>query len=411
MMGMLGIQPTQGIKARTVALQVTETTPTALRKFPYSKAYLTGKEAEYVNACLANGRLSGNGTYTQRCEQFFRDRFGFHAALMTPSCTDALEMAALLLDLTPGDEVIMPSFTFVSTASAFALRGAKIIFADSDLLTGNIDVAALSSLITPKTKAIVVVHYAGVACDMTALAALVKQHQLYLVEDCAHAIDATYDEQPLGSFGDLATFSFHETKNIICGEGGMLVINNPAMLAPAEIIREKGTDRQAFLRGEVDKYTWRSLGSSFLAPDYAAAFLLAQLENLDYIQSSRLAIWNQYQARLTTWTASTGATENAVIQLPTIPDGVEHNAHIFYFLTQNNDVRNDMLAHLKKAGIQATSHYLPLEQSPFYHEFHDGRPLPVSQRWSDTIVRLPLYVGLSSEDVDFICDQVIGFFE
>lgn len=404
MMGMAKVKVVQGRMTRLVVQNTVEFKPTPGQKFPYSRAYMTGQEMTYIQASLTAGKLSGNGPFTQRCEQYFRDRYGFHAALMAPSCTDALEMAALLLDLEPGDEVIMPSFTFVSTASAFALRGVKIRFADSDPETGNIDPASVASLINEKTKALVIVHYAGVACDMHAIMPLVKAHNLKLVEDCAHAVDAYFEDKPLGTFGQLATFSFHETKNIISGEGGLLVVNDPELVAQAEIIREKGTDRQAFLRGEVDKYTWRSLGSSFLAPDYVAAFLWAQLENLDYIQSSRLAVWSQYAERLEI------LEKEGHVRLPVISEGADHNAHIFYMLTKDNDTRTDLLAHLKQFNIQATSHYLPLEASPFYESHHDGRDLPVSKMLSETIIRLPLYVGLTPEEIDYISDQVIDFY-
>lgn len=369
---------------------------------PFNKPAQVGNELTYIQNCFVQGHISGNGVYTKQCEHFFEERFGFKKALMTTSCTDALEMAAILIDVQPGDEVIVPSYTFVSSANAFVLRGAKIIFADSEAGTPNIDASSLEALITPKTKAIVVVHYAGMACDMDALLALTQRHGLFLIEDAAHAIDATYRGKPLGSFGHLATFSFHETKNVVCGEGGLLVINDASFIRRAEVIREKGTDRMAFFRGEVDRYTWQDVGSSFLPADYVAAYLWAQLEKLEKIQTKRLAIWEIYHQRL-----QSVATEG-LIQLPTLPDGASNNAHMHYILARNLQERTFLIDHLKQAGIQAVFHYLPLHKSPFYQANHGDRPLPNVDRYADCLLRLPLFYDLSLEQVAYIADAVIA---
>jgi len=360
-----------------------------------------GNESAYIQDCLSRGHLSGNGHYTRLCEDFFQQRFGFHKALMTTSCTDALEMAALLINLQPGDEVIIPSYTFVSSANAFVLRGAKIVFADSEARTPNIDANQLEALITPKTKALVIVHYAGIACDMDSLTALAQKYGLFLIEDAAHAVDATYKGKPLGSFGQLATFSFHETKNVICGEGGMLIINDPALVARAEIIREKGTDRQAFFRGEVDKYTWQDLGSSFLPADYVAAYLWGQLGNLAQIQSRRLAIWETYHQALQP------LAQAGLLALPALPEYASNNAHMYYILCPSLADRTHITAQLKKADIHAAFHYLPLHESPFYAPQHDGRELPNTTRYANTLLRLPLYYDLEPAQARRVAEVVI----
>jgi dTDP-4-amino-4,6-dideoxygalactose transaminase len=370
---------------------------------PFNKPYLTGNELVYMQASLTSGHLSGNGHFTRQCERFFEERFGIAKALLTTSCTDALEMSALLMNLQPGDEVIMPSFTFVSTANAFLLRGARIVFADSRSDQPNIDVSQLEALITEKTKAIVVVHYAGVACDMDALLALTQRHNLFLVEDAAHAIDAYYKGKPLGSFGHLATFSFHETKNIICGEGGLLAINDPTLIERAEIIREKGTNRAAFFRGQVDKYTWQDIGSSFLPAEYIAAFLWAQLESLEDIQAKRLSIWQQYDRLLRP------LETKGLLQLPVIPAEASNNAHMYYLVCRNLDERTQLIDGLKRASISAPFHYLPLHSSPYYAPHHDGRELPQTQRYADCLVRLPLYYELTPNDVQRVAETVITF--
>jgi dTDP-4-amino-4,6-dideoxygalactose transaminase len=320
--------------------------------------------------------------------------------LLTTSCTDALEMAAILADIQPLDEVIIPSFTFVSTANAFALRGAKIIFADSESSTPNIDVTKLESLITKKTKAIVPVHYAGVACDMDAIMQLAEKYNLLVIEDAAQAIDSYYKGKPLGSIGHLATFSFHETKNIISGEGGMLVINDERFIKRAEIIWEKGTNRAEFFRGEVNKYGWVDIGSSFLPSEIIAAFLYAQLENIKEIQNKRILLWNKYYELLKP------LQDKGIIKIPFIPDFAFNNAHMFYLICNNIKQRTEIIEKLKEHNILAVFHYLSLHSSPYNKGKHDGRDLAMSDYYTNTLLRLPLYFELSLEDVDLICNII-----
>ncbi len=365
---------------------------------PFNKPYLSGKETFYIEDAVKSGKISGNGTYTQKCQTFFEQEYGFLKCLLTTSCTDALEMAAILVGIEPGDEVIMPSYTFVSTSNAFILRGAKIVFADSRPDHPNIDENSLESLITARTKAIVVVHYAGVACHMEPIMALAKQHDLFVIEDAAQAIDSYYTfadgtKKALGSIGHLAAFSFHETKNIISGEGGMLAVNDEQFAKRSEIIWEKGTNRSSFFRGEVDKYGWVDIGSSFLPSEIVAAFLWAQLENLGDIQKKRIAIWDAYYKELAPW-----AAENN-IRLPEIPGYATNNGHMFYLICKSLDQRTSLISHLKNHGILAVFHYLSLHKSPFYHERHDGRCLVNSDHFTDVLVRLPLYYELAVEEV------------
>jgi dTDP-4-amino-4,6-dideoxygalactose transaminase len=370
-------------------------------QIPFNKPYLTGKETHYIERAVKSGKISGNGMFTQKCHTFFEAKYGFKKALLTTSCTDALEMAAILLNIAPGDEVIMPSYTFVSTANAFVLRGAKIVFADSRADHPGIDEDRIEELITPRTKAIVPVHYAGVACDMDKIMNIADRHSLFVVEDAAQAIDSFYTgkdgrKRPLGSIGHLAAFSFHETKNIISGEGGMLVINDERFANRAEIIWEKGTNRAAFYRGEVNKYGWVDLGSSFLPSEVIAAFLFAQLENLADIQERRKEIWNDYWQGLSEW------VETAHIQMPFIPNYASNNGHAFYLACKNLEQRTALINKLKENNILAVFHYLSLHKSPFYQGKHDGRELPESDRYSDCLVRLPLYYELSEKDIRFI---------
>lgn len=372
----------------------------------FNRPYLTGKEAHYLYQAVYSSKLSGNGNYTKKCQRYLEERYGFQKCLLTSSCTDALEMSALLCNIEPGDEVIMPSYTFVSTANAFILRGAKIVFADSRKDHPNIDEDAIEPLITERTKVIVPVHYAGVACNMDKIMALAKKYDLLVVEDAAQAIDSFYQgedgvERALGSIGHFATFSFHETKNIISGEGGMLVVNDKRFQKRAEIIWEKGTNRSAFFRGEVDKYGWIDVGSSFLPSEITAAFLWAQLENLDDIQNMRKEHWQAYCTGLYTW------AQDAGIELPHVPSYATNNAHAFYLVCQSLQQRDDMIAYLKSNGVQAVFHYLSLHKSYFYHDKHCGRELPESDRFSDTLVRLPLYYEL--EGIDKIVDLVRKF--
>jgi dTDP-4-amino-4,6-dideoxygalactose transaminase len=370
---------------------------------PFNKPHLTGKEVHYMYAAVNTGKISGNGLFTQKCQTFFEERYGFKKSLLTSSCTDALEMAAILCDIQPGDEVIMPSYTFVSTANAFVLRGAKIVFADSMATNPNIDADKIESLITPKTKAIVPVHYAGIACDMEKIMKLAGKYNLYVVEDAAQAIDSFYTfsdgkQKALGSIGHLAAFSFHETKNIISGEGGMLAVNDERFMHRAEIIWEKGTNRSSFFRGEVDKYGWVDVGSSFLPSEITAAFLWAQLEEIDTIQNARKAIWNSYVDGLSNW-----ATNNQV-GLPQIPDYATNNAHMFYLVCPSLEFRDQLIASLKENNIHAVFHYQSLHKSPYYQEKHDSRELSESDRYTDCLVRLPMWVGT---DVDVVIKAII----
>lgn len=341
---------------------------------------------------------------SQRCHKFIEDKYGFSKCLLTTSCTDALEMAAILLNVKEGDEVIMPSFTFVSTANAFVLRGAKIVFADSRPDHPGIDENKIEGLITQKTIAVVVVHYAGVACDMDKIMQIAGKHKIYVVEDAAQAVDSFYKGKPLGSFGHLSTFSFHETKNISSGEGGMLVVNDELFRKRAEIIWEKGTDRAAFFRGEKDKYGWVDIGSSFLPSDIISAFLLAQLETVDYIQIRRKEIWYQYYEGLSDIQAK------GQIQLPFLPDYSTNNAHMFYFLCKNETVRSNVLSNLKKNGIKAIFHYLPLHKSEYYKDKYIGKELENCCFYSNSIIRLPLYIGLTDVEIQYMVDIIKRFF-
>lgn len=369
---------------------------------PFNKPYLTGKEAHYMYQAVAEGKLSGNGAFTKRCQQFFEERYGFKKCLLTTSCTDALEMAAILCDIQSGDEVIVPSYTFVSSALAFVRAGAKIVFADSMTENPNIDAEKIESLITPRTKAIVPVHYAGVACDMDRIMEIANKHNLIVVEDAAQAIDSYYKDRPLGAIGHLSAFSFHETKNIIAGEGGMLCINDERFIRRAEIIWEKGTNRAEFFRGEVNKYGWVDTGSSFLPSEVIAAFLWAQLEHLDEIQSRRKHLWELYHSNL----SSLALLPNSLIALPGLPEYATNNAHMFYLVCNSLEERTALIKHLKDNGVLAVFHYLSLHSSPYYQARHDGRALPECDRYADCLVRLPMYYDLKDEEVLEICDLI-----
>ncbi|MCK9206668.1 MAG: dTDP-4-amino-4,6-dideoxygalactose transaminase [Salinivirgaceae bacterium] len=371
---------------------------------PFNKPYLTGKETQYIFEAVNTGHISGNGTFTKECHRFLKDSFGFKKVLLTTSCTDALEMAAMLINIQPGDEVIIPSYTFVSTALAFVRQGADIVFADSTPEHPNLDVTKLESLINSKTRAIVPVHYAGVACDMDAIMELAHKHQLYVIEDAAQAIDSYYKGRPLGTIGHLSAFSFHETKNIQSGEGGFLGINDEKFIKRAEILWEKGTNRAEFFRGEVNKYGWVDTGSSFLPSDIIAAFLFAQLEHLHEIQNRRKEIWNQYFKSLKE------LETEGYFKLPVIPEYATNNAHMFYLLCNTADQRNQLLTFLKQHGVHAVFHYLSLHSSPFYSNKYRGNPLPNSDRFSDTLVRLPFYFELSEEHQLKVIHMIERFF-
>jgi dTDP-4-amino-4,6-dideoxygalactose transaminase len=373
---------------------------------PFNKPFLTGKETEYIQQAVASGKISGDGMFTKKCHQFFEERFGFKKVLLTTSCTDALEMAAILINIQPGDEVIIPSYTFVSTCNAFVLRGAKIVFADSSAENPNIDVSKIEALITPRTKAIVPVHYAGIACDMDGIMAIAQKHNLFVVEDAAQAIDSYYTgadgiKRPLGSIGHLGAFSFHETKNIISGEGGMLAINDEQFATRAEIIREKGTNRSAFFRGEVDKYGWVDIGSSFLPSEIIAAFLYAQLENLDTIQLKRKAIWEKYWNGLKDFAARKG------FSLPFIPDYATNNGHMFYLVFDKAEDRTKVIEHCKSNSIYPVFHYLSLHKSPYHNDKVNA--LPYSDKYTDTLLRLPFFYAMTDEEINSVIQNILSY--
>lgn len=390
---------------------------------PFNKPFLTGKEAHYIYQAVYSGKLSGNGVFTKKCQNFFEEQYGFKKALMTTSCTDALEMAAILCDIKPGDEVIAPSYTFVSTVLAFVRQGAKIVFCDSCKDNPDIDPDRIEALITPRTRVIIPVHYAGVACDMDRIMDIAHRHNLLVVEDAAQAIGSYYKGRPLGSIGHFGCFSFHETKNIIAGEGGLLTINDERFIRRSEIIWEKGTNRSEFFRGEVNKYGWIDTGSSFLPSELISAFLWAQIENIDTIQARRKAIWEQYYAGLKP------IAEKELITLPDIPAYATNNAHMFYIVCRSLEERSAFIAHMKQNGIQAVFHYLSLHRSGFYLTHPDSRPdncqeiervgdeeqvvglhLPNCDHFADCLVRLPLFYELTDEEVKRILDSCHNFF-
>ena len=376
-------------------------------RIPLNVAPCSGDELQYIQDAINSGRLAGHNAYSTRCQSWFEENTGCVRALMTPSCTAALEIAAMLIDVNTGDEVIMPSFTFVSTANAFALRGAKIVFVDVDPVTMNIDPEAVESAITQRTKAVVAVHYAGVPCEMDRLSAIAEHHKLVLIEDAAQPHLSTFRGKPAGSFGSLAAFSFHETKNLTAGgEGGMLCINDPRLVQQAEIIREKGTNRGAFFRGEVDKYTWVGLGSSYLASELQAAYLYGQLQNATLLTSRRREIWKKYREGLD------DLQKSGRILLPTPPSESEHNAHMFFLKCAEITEREALISHLSEKGICAVFHYVPLHSSPAgkrHGRFHgdDRHTTAESQR----LVRLPMFSSLPDEQVDEVIREIHAFYE
>lgn len=373
----------------------------------FNKPYLTGKEAHYIYQAVYTGKLSGNGVFTKKCQEFFEQKYGYQKCLLTTSCTDALEMAAILCDIQPGDEVICPSYTFVSSALAFVRAGATIVFADSYPDHPNIDADKIESLITDRTKAIVVVHYAGHACDMDKIMEIATRHHILVVEDAAQAIDACYKGNPLGGIGHLGCISFHETKNVTAGgEGGLLIINDERFIRRAEIIWEKGTNRAEFFRGMVNKYGWVDTGSSFLPSEINAAFLLAQLENLDDIQRKRVQIWSRYQKELA------DLEEKGYVLLPQMPDYATNNAHMFYMICRNLKERTDLIGFLNQNGVLAVFHYLSLHLSDYYQQHHVGNipELPSCDRFADCLVRLPLYYELSDEEQNKIIMLIHEFY-
>lgn len=374
----------------------------------FNRPFLTGKEAHYMYQAVYTGKLSGNGTFTKKCQQFFEQKYGFKKAIMTTSGTDALEMAAILCDVQPGDEVIVPSYTFVSSALAFVRQGARIIFADSRKNNPNIDADKIEALITEKTKVIVPVHYAGVACDMDKIVDIAKRHNLFVVEDAAQAIDSSYKGNPLGGIGHFGCFSFHETKNVTAGgEGGLLVVNDERFIRRAEIIWEKGTNRAEFFRGMVNKYGWVDTGSSFLPSEINSAFLWAQLESLEMIQNRRKSIWNLY------WEGLKDLADIGFFIMPEISTYATNNAHMFYLVCHSLEERTKLIAHLKENGIYAAFHYLSLHLSDYYCSHHVGDipNLPNCDRFADCLVRLPMFYELKNDEVQFVIEKIKEFYQ
>lgn len=371
-------------------------------KIPFNKPFLTGRELSYIAKAHEGNMLAGDGPFTRHCHEWLRHNTDCLRALLTHSCTAALEMSALLLDIQPGDEIIMPSFTFVSTANAYVLRGGVPVFVDIHRDTLNIDERLIEAAITERTRAILPVHYAGVGCEMDTIGEIARRHQLYVVEDAAQGIMASYKNRALGSIGDLGCFSFHETKNVISGEGGALLVNNPNMAARAELIREKGTDRSRFFRGEVDKYTWQEMGSSYLPGELIAAFLWAQLEDAESITAERLKIWDYYHERL-------GRLEDdGKIQRPFIPEHCQHNAHMYYLLLDQGIDRRQVLDSLNAAGINAISHFVPLHESPAgrrYGRIHGS--MQETDIQATCLIRLPFWKGISNEEQDRVVEALI----
>ena len=372
-----------------------------MKKIPFNKPYLTGKEMHYISQAVNSGKISGNGMFTKKCQAFFEQQYGFKKTLLTTSCTDALEMCAILADIQRGDEVIVPSYTFVTSALAFVRQGAKIVFVDSRSDRPGIDEDKIESLITSKTKAIVAVHYARVACNMDKIMKISSKHNILVIEDAAQAIDSFYEKRPLGSIGHLASFSFHETKNLNSGEGGLLVINDDRFLKRAEIIWEKGTNRSEFFRGEVNKYSWVDIGSSFLPSDILAAYLWSQIENINDIQGKRIEIWNTYYDGLYKW------AELNKIEMPLIPDFATNNGHMFYLVCKSLKQRDRIIEKLKNNGIHSVFHYLSLHKSTYYLDKHDQRQLPNSDRYSECLLRLPLYYELKENQLKSIINVLI----
>ncbi|RMH69096.1 MAG: dTDP-4-amino-4,6-dideoxygalactose transaminase [Gemmatimonadetes bacterium] len=370
----------------------------------FNRPHMTGKEMQYMTEAVERGKISGDGVFTQKCHAFLQDTLGVKKVLLTTSCTDALEMSALLLNLQPGDEVIVPAFTFVSTVNAFLVRGATPVFIDVRPDTLNLDETLLESKITPRTRAVVPVHYGGVACEMNAIVSIANHHNILVIEDNAHGLFATYYGQYLGTFGALATQSFHETKNFHCGEGGALLINAERFIERAEIIREKGTDRSRFFRGQVDKYTWVDVGSSFLPSDLLAAFLFAQFEHKDQIQKRRHEIWSTYYTGLSDWAAAQD------VQLPVVPAHCHHSAHLFYLLLPTLESRDRFISFLRDRGVQTVFHYLPLHLSKMGRQL-GGQPgmCPVTESVSDRLVRLPFYNDLTPSDQARVIEAIQTF--
>lgn len=367
---------------------------------PFNKPYFCGDELDFLKNCLDSGKISGDGVFTKKCQDFFQNEYGFKSSFLTTSCTDALEMSSLLLELKDGDEVILPSYTFVSTANPFLLRGAKLVFADSSSENPNICIKSIEKLISKKTKAIVIVHYAGVACDIDAIKKIINGTDIILIEDAAQAIDSYYKGSPLGTFGTFSAFSFHDTKNITCGEGGLLVVNDNKYINKAQIIREKGTNRLAFLKGQVDKYGWVDIGSSFLPSDLNAALLYSQLKNKNKIQKRRLMLWQYYYKKLMNLNTSDK------LSLPIIPDYASNNAHMFYILLQNEKLRDKIINTLKLNGFIAAFHYQSLHKSNYFLSYNQLQELPLADKYSNCLLRLPLFYDLKLKSIDLIVNII-----
>jgi dTDP-4-amino-4,6-dideoxygalactose transaminase len=375
-------------------------------KFPFNKPFIHGRELMYIAESVASGKISGDGVFTSKCQNLLEQKFGFGQTRLTTSCTDALEIAALALNIMPGDEIILPSFTFVSTANAFALRGAKLVFIDSEATSPNIDADLIEKKITRRTRAIVIVHYAGVACNMEKIIGISEKYQIPVIEDAAQAIGAKFKDRYLGTFGAVSTFSFHETKNISCGEGGAIVVNDNSLVRTIEIIREKGTNRSSFLKGDVDKYTWINLGSSFLPSDLLAAYLFAQLENIDQIQEKRIRLWETYESLLSPF------AQEFNFFTPYISQYGSNNAHMYYLVLENAQRRSALIKKLQSEKILAVSHYIPLHSSPFmksvaHHHLNDA-DFPNCNRYGECLMRLPMYYELDESDARFIASKIIS---
>lgn len=372
---------------------------------PFNRPYLTGRERDYIDQVLQSRRLAGDGPFSRRCQTLIQQRFGVRSAQLTTSCTSALEVAALLCDLAPGDEVIMPSYTFVSTANAFWLRGAKVIFVDVRRDTLNIDEMQIEAAIGPRTRAVVPVHYAGVGCEMDSIMSIASKHGLTVIEDAAQGVNATYKGRYLGTIGDMGCYSFHESKNLVAGEAGAFLTNNERLASRAEIIREKGTNRSQFFRGEVDKYTWMDVGSSYIVSDLLAAVLLAQLEAMDEITALRRRVYNRYVTELAP------LVDAGTIEIQSVPAHCASNFHLFYLLAEDLRTRTRLIDHLKQHGILAVFHYVPLHASPVGEKMgYRAGMLPVTEDCADRLVRLPLYAGLSDDEVSRVVDEVRRFF-
>lgn len=372
-------------------------------EIPFNRPYATGHEFDLIREAIDNMHLSGNGPFSRRCADWLRNRLGSAGVQLTPSCTSAIEMAALMADVQAGDEILMPSFTFVSTANAFVLRGATPVFVDVRPDTLNLDERLLESAITERTKAIVPVHYAGVACDMDAIMRVADRHGLVVIEDAAHALLARHHDRPLGAIGQLGTLSFHETKNVICGEGGALLVNDAALVERAEIVQEKGTNRSQYFRGQVDKYTWVDVGSSFLLSDVNAAFLLAQLEQAEWMTERRMEIWNAYHEGFADLEVA------GIIRRPVIPEAAHHNAHLYYLLAETTRDRDELIDELARSGISAVFHYVPLHSAPAGRRFgRTATAMTVTDDVSGRLLRLPLWVGMEPRHVDRVVATVAG---